>query len=201
MRIEDGVIVGSNGKYELKNPIARYLIAGFDRAVSKIAGDIQPASILEVGCGEGHVTELLLASTSASITATDLSRQLVDELRATLVDDRVSFAVADMMTLELDSPVDMVACCEVLEHLPDPGAGLSALHGLGAREYLLSVPREPVWRIMNMCRGAYLSDFGNSPGHLNHFSKRGFLNFVKTRFEVLEVLSPLPWTILRCRPL
>ena len=36
-------------------------------------------------------------------------------------------------------------------------------------------PREPLWRGLNIARGAYLKDLGNTPGHLNHWSKRGFV--------------------------
>ena len=36
------------------------------------------------------------------------------------------------------------------------------------------MPREPLWRGLNMARGAYLKDLGNTPGHVNHWSKRSF---------------------------
>ena len=41
-----------------------------------------------------------------------------------------------------------------------------------ARHLLVSVPREPLWRALNMLRGAYWRALGNTPGHLNHWSKR-----------------------------
>ena len=43
------------------------------------------------------------------------------------------------------------------------------------RHLLVSVPREPLWRGLNVARGAYLSDLGNTPGHVNHWSKRSFV--------------------------
>jgi len=53
--IEDGIVVGTaGGKYELKNPVAQYLLRGFDNAISDMATYISPSSILEVGCGEGQ---------------------------------------------------------------------------------------------------------------------------------------------------
>ena len=101
-----------------------------------------------------------------------------------LKDPRVSFAVVDLMDLSINEQFDIVVCCEVHEHLEDSEAGLQVLYSLKAREYVLSVPRAPFWRIMNMCRGSYLGDFGNSPGHLNHFSKRSFLRFLEPYFIV-----------------
>jgi hypothetical protein len=61
---------------------------------------------------------------------------------------------------------------------------------------VLSVPREPVWRAANMARGAYLRALGNTPGHVNHWSKRGFVEMVGTTFAVREVRSPFPWTMV-----
>jgi hypothetical protein len=62
------------------------------------------------------------------------------------------------------------------------------------RWLLVSVPREPLWRTVNMARGAYIKDLGNTPGHLNHWSRRGFVRFVSQVAEVQEVTSPFPWT-------
>jgi hypothetical protein len=58
------------------------------------------------------------------------------------------------------------------------------------------VPREPVWRMTNMARGAYLRDLGNTPGHLNHWSKRSFVSLLSRYGTVEHVRSPFPWTML-----
>ena len=202
VRIEDGVVVGtSGGKYDSANPVARYLLGQFDRAISDLAAHVSPSSVLEVGCGEGHVTKLLLEATEARILATDLSASMVAEAEKTLCSDRVTYQVLNVMSLEAtDPPPDLVVCCEVLEHLDEPDKAIEKLRALGARSYLLSVPREPIWRALNMSRGAYLKEFGNSPGHLQHWSKRGFLSFIEGVFEPIIVRSPLPWTVVLCRP-
>jgi hypothetical protein len=67
------------------------------------------------------------------------------------------------------------------------------------RWLLVSVPREPLWRGLNMARGAYLKDLGNTPGHLNHWSKRGFVALLERHGEVVETRSPFPWTMLLVR--
>ena len=59
----------------------------------------------------------------------------------------------------------------------------------------MSVPREPVWRMLNMARGAYVRDLGNTPGHINHFSKRSFARVVARHGEIVEMRSPFPWTM------
>ena len=40
------------------------------------------------------------------------------------------------------------------------------------------------------------SDWGNTPDHRNHWSSRGFRRFVSTRFDVVQLLAPPPWTVV-----
>ena len=87
----------------------------------------------------------------------------------------------------------------MLEHLPDPEAALATLAGLARPWLLVSVPREPLWRALNLARFRYARQLGNTPGHLGHWSKRGFIAFLSERVEVVEVRSPLPWTMALCR--
>ncbi|MGH2922568.1 MAG: class I SAM-dependent methyltransferase, partial [Solirubrobacterales bacterium] len=94
---------------------------------------------------------------------------------------------------------ELVVCCEVLEHLPDPGEAIAKLGEIARPWLLVSVPREPLWRALNLARLAYVGDLGNTPGHVNHWSRRGFLRLLGERFEVVEARGPLPWTIALCR--
>jgi hypothetical protein len=50
-----------------------------------------------------------------------------------------------------------------------------------------------------MMRGKYLGQWGNTPGHVNHWSRKAFIDFVASRLEIVEVRSPLPWTMLLCK--
>ena len=40
---------------------------------------------------------------------------------------------------------------------------------------------------------------GNTPGRLHHWSRPGFARFVERRLEIVELHSPLPWTMALCR--
>ena len=64
------------------------------------------------------------------------------------------------------------------------------------RHVILSVPNEPLWRVLNMPRGAYLPDLGNTPGHLQHWSRRAFVRFVSQELRIDRVRSTLPWTVV-----
>jgi len=94
---------------------------------------------------------------------------------------------------------DLATAVEVLEHVPDPVHTVSEMARCAERHLLVSVPREPLWRMLNMARGAYVSELGNTPGHLNHWSKRSFVRLLSGHGEVVEVRSPFPWTMLLVR--
>jgi 2-polyprenyl-3-methyl-5-hydroxy-6-metoxy-1,4-benzoquinol methylase len=94
---------------------------------------------------------------------------------------------------------DLAAAIEVLEHVPDPRQTLAEMIRVAARHLLVSVPREPLWRGLNIARGAYLRELGNTPGHLNHWSKRAFERLLADYGEVVEARSPFPWTMLLVR--
>jgi SAM-dependent methyltransferase len=197
-RVENSLVVGSGNKYNTKNPIGRYLLQGFDRAILSLIVKAKPKSVLEIGCGECHVTNLILGTDVSRVLATDISNELISENAARFKDLRVTFKVQDLMRLSLQDEFDLVVCTEVLEHLDDPERAIDILHSIKIRNYLFSVPCEPVWRIMNMVRGAYWSELGNSPGHLNNFSRKGFLKLLERKFVLTELRTPLPWTIVLC---
>ncbi len=86
--------------------------------------------ILDAGCGNGRYSRFLLrdADAGATITAFDLSPNMLHRARRRLHSDRVSFAVADLTRLPYaDGLFDAAVCGWVLEHLPDPRLGLGEL--------------------------------------------------------------------------
>jgi 2-polyprenyl-3-methyl-5-hydroxy-6-metoxy-1,4-benzoquinol methylase len=98
-----------------------------------------------------------------------------------------------------ENEFDVASAIEVLEHVPDPAHTVAEMARCAKRHLLVSVPREPLWRGLNMARGAYLKDLGNTPGHLNHWSKRSFIALLGEHGDVVETRSPFPWTMLLVR--
>ena len=205
-RSEQGVVFGNTfDKYGSRNPIVRRMMRGFTRRLEGYVDRAAPASIHEVGCGEGY-WGLRWARRGVPYRGTDVSAGAIEYARANAdgggLDPRV-FSVRSVYDLSPDTDrADLVVCCEVLEHLEDPRAALARLTSAADRHLILSVPREPLWRALNVLRGAYLSDFGNTPGHVQHWSRRAFVRFVSAAaaaFEVVDQCAPLPWTLLLCR--
>ena len=195
--------VGGNvyDKYGTRNPVARRLMAGFLSDLEELVERTGAREAHEVGCGEGELS-IRLAARGIRVHGTDAFPQVVEEARRRASAAGVEIGFEAVPIEELDPErhaAELVVCCEVLEHLEDPERGLSALAGISRPWLLASVPREPLWRALNLARLSYVGDLGNTPGHLSHWSKRGFERFLGERFEVVDVRTPHPWTMALCR--
>lgn len=185
-----------NTKYLSTNPISRRLINNFMQTLIDLVKPLQPAAALDIGCGEALVSRQLGALWSQTILhGIDIDMELLHT--ALEIAPRAAFLSGSIYELPIpDYAYDFVVCTEVLEHLVDPHAALAEMARIGRRWYLLSVPHEPLWRMANMARGSYLAHWGNTPGHLNHWSTHSFVEFVEHHLEVVEVRQPFPWTMV-----
>lgn len=201
-RDANGTVTGNTyDKYGSKNPVARILMRGFERGLDALWARAAPDSILDIGCGEGVWTQRWAQRLpSGRVVGMDLDSPQLREEWARRSAPNLEFQVRPEGPLPFaDGEFDMVSAIEVLEHVADPAALLAELARVGHRQLLVSVPREPLWRMLNMLRGAYLSDLGNTPGHINHWSRRTFVSLLASFGEVEEVLTPLPWTMALVR--
>ena len=188
-------------KYGSTNPVVRKLMAQFESDLDELFGLAKPKSILDVGCGEGILTEQWADRLDGGrIVGVDL-----DDPKLSAEWQKRQRPNLQYMTIEAgglpfaDGEFDLSTAIEVLEHVPDPATTVAEMARVSSGHLLVSVPREPLWRILNFCRGQYVRDFGNTPGHVNHWSKRSFKALLSKHGEVIEVRSPFPWTMLLVR--
>jgi 2-polyprenyl-3-methyl-5-hydroxy-6-metoxy-1,4-benzoquinol methylase len=200
---EQGLVIGNTfDKYGSRNIIVQKLMQGFHDALDALVDRAKPSAIHEVGCGEGYWIAQWHAA-GYTVSGCDISPEVVALARENtahlaLADE--TFEVRSIYDLQRPAtPGELVVCCEVLEHIDDPHRGLRALRDIASGYVILSVPREPVWRALNMARGKYLADLGNTPGHIQHWSSRAFQRLVAEYFDIVEVRTPLPWTMILAR--
>lgn len=202
---ENGIAVGNTyDKYGSKNPLVRYIMRGFASALTTLVQRANPGSIHEIGCGEGYWV-LHWNKQGLSAIGTDFSAQVIEIARKNAVQSQIAPTLFNTLSIyDLNATkhsADLIICCEVLEHLENPKAALEALQRVVTKNLIISVPREPLWCALNLARAKYLSDWGNTPGHIQHWSQHGFISLVSNYFEIVEIKSPLPWTMLLCKPI
>ena len=201
VRTERGIVVGNvYDKLGTRNPIARALVRGFMASFDALLAESGAREVHEVGCGEGSLAARLRAK-GLIVRGSDFSETIIAEARHRHGAAGIRFEVKSIYDLAPDADAaSLVVCCEVLEHLEEPERALAKLAAIVRDWCILSVPREPIWRLMNLARGKYWRDWGNTPGHLQHWSSRSFLALIERHFEVVRVHRPLPWTMVLCRP-
>lgn len=153
---------------------------------------------IEVGCGEGFSTQRLreMLPANVELEASEYVADLVPEAQkrnpgVKIIEESI------YETTHVDNTFDVVFLLEVLEHLDYPEQALKEIKRiLKPGGYLvLGVPREPLWCILNMARGKYLTHFGNTPGHLNHWSTFALKRDIRKHFgPILKHRTPVPWT-------
>jgi 2-polyprenyl-3-methyl-5-hydroxy-6-metoxy-1,4-benzoquinol methylase len=198
----DGIVTGNTyDKYGSTNPLVRRLMAGFERDLDGLLALADPRSVLDVGCGEGVLAHRWAQRFEGRrVVGIDLEEPSIQAGWASRRAPNLEYRVMRAENLPFaDGEFDLSSAIEVLEHVPDPAHTLAEMARCAGRHLLVSVPREPLWRTLNMARGAYLRDLGNTPGHLNHWSRRSFVALLSRYGTVAEVRSPFPWTMLLVR--
>jgi len=199
---DDGIVTGNTyDKYGSSNPLVKRMMAGFERTLDELLGDAAPGSLLDVGCGEGVlVHKWARCLPDARVVGIDLEETSIQAGWRLRQAPNLEYRAMKAENLPFaDGEFELASAIEVLEHVPDPEHTVAEMARCASGHLLVSVPREPMWRMLNMVRGAYLSDLGNTPGHLNHWSKRSFVRMLERHGQVVQARSPFPWTMLLVR--
>lgn len=190
-------------KYGSTDPVVRRVMSGFFRSLDRCWAQAGPYDgLLDVGCGEGWVTRAWARRRpGAEVVGLDREDPRLRQQWNAAREPNVTFAVADAAALPYaDRSFDVVTALEMLEQVDDPAGVLRELTRCARRAVIVSVPREPLWRGLNVASGRYLSALGNSPGNRHHWSSRAFSQLVAEHATVEIVETPLPWTIVLARP-
>lgn len=185
-------------KHRSSNPVVKYLMKNFHGALFDLMDLVNPVSMLDVGCGEGYtLNELKRRYPALSIEAADVEQDIIEIARKENPD--ISFKVESAYSInEPDRSYDLVTVMEVLEHLEYPDKAIAEAKRLTKKYCIFSVPFEPYWRILNILRMKYITDLGNTPGHINHWGRDEFSNLLSKHFINVNLKTVFPWNFALC---
>jgi len=184
-------------EYKNKNPLIQILLDNFFKKIEKIVSFLgNNLKILEVGCGAGESSRRIAAMLNTQhFEVSEFDERYVKKLKEINFPFRIT--QESVYALKRDgNEFDCVLLLEVLEHLDNVHLALMELFRVSRKYVVISIPNDPLWRILNMMRFKYLKYFGNTPGHINHWSKRGFKRLISKYGKVLEIYTPVPWIVV-----
>ncbi|MDL5047208.1 class I SAM-dependent methyltransferase [Oscillatoria amoena NRMC-F 0135] len=193
-------------KYEKSGKLGSLLINNFYRSISYLTDcafkHTRVQKIHEVACGPGQSTKRILGhinnkNYNQTFTASDYEIELVDYAQKTNPEVQV-FQESIYDIKSKDSEIDLIFALEVLEHLENPEAAIKELARV-SQFAIISTPNEPLWRIMNFTRMKYIKDFGNTPGHINHWMPHQLQKLLKNHFIIIDSKLPIPWQMYFCK--
>lgn len=186
-------------KHVSKNKFVVYLLNNYKNKLQKLIANIPSESIFEIGSGEGYTMEYLLQTIQPKVVVgSDLDFGIVQEARS-LTNQR-DWIISDVENIPLlDRTFGLVIALEVLEHVTDPKRALAEMARISSEYILISVPWEPIWRLLNILRMKYLYDLGNTPGHLHNWTLSGIRKLVSQEFKVVKVNISFPWIFIFAR--
>ncbi len=185
-------------KYGTKNPIERYLVNRYHKTLKEILLSIDPHKILDIGCGEGFITNQLRLITSKEVIGMEIGKEVL--LKAIKAYPNISFIQGSTYKIPFDdNSFELITALELLEHLEESKTAIRDMKRVCSKWLILSIPLEPLWSVLNIVRFKYLGSFGNTPGHINKWSLKAFLAILGDDFEIIAIKKPLPWIMVLCR--
>lgn len=187
-------------KYGTKNIIEKYLVGQYKKTLINLINSISVNSIYEVGSGEGEIINIISNIREFKFfLGSDVDKNLLTQNSPKHSTKHWILNKAENLPIK-DNSIDLVIACEVLEHINSPEDFLKECKRLNAKYYLFSIPNEPLWRILNIFRFKYLKDFGNTPGHKNHWSKSKIRKLVSQYLDIKEIFLTQPWIFILAKP-
>ncbi|HEU0024575.1 MAG TPA: class I SAM-dependent methyltransferase [Thermoleophilaceae bacterium] len=186
-------------KYERSGGVERRLLERFRATLVHEVASLSPRRVLDAGCGEGIVAGWLReALPGVELAGVDARHDAIEEFRRR--NPGAAARVGDLYDLPFpDGEFDLVMAVEVLEHFERPRAALRELARVSSGGVLLTVPHEPFFRGGNLLRGRYVGRLGSTPGHVNAWTRGGFLRMARAEVPAPRWWSSFPWQGITAR--
>lgn len=190
---------GDEERYLDPNPIHKLLINNFLKVIADTVDSLNCRKILDVGCGEGFVTEKI-SRKGRNIIGIDICKEKIEKAKKRV--KNAKFYVGDVYHLPFKPNFfDLVIATEMLEHLEDPNHALSNIKVVTSKYFLTSVPNEPLYTFTNLIRLRYLNRWGSHKEHIHKWNTSSFTKMVSEYFKIIEVKKPFPHIVVLCEKL
>ncbi len=175
----------NKAKHERTDRISRWHLDAVMGTLHQLIEGTGANSILDAGCGEGFITAFLAhRNPKLKITGVDVVGEAIKEAR--LRCPSAQFREGNLLKLPFsDKSFDLVLCCQSLEHVENYARALLEMKRVTRRYVVISVPREPYFRIAN--RIFRLVGMCSDPSHLNYWTHHQFKELMQNYFRVLEM--------------
>jgi 2-polyprenyl-3-methyl-5-hydroxy-6-metoxy-1,4-benzoquinol methylase len=189
-------------KYSSKNIFVKTIMANFEKNLTNFVNKFDSKNFFDLGCGDGYWMNYYHKK-GFFVRGGDYSKKQLKNINEKYnfngyeIDIYNSNFVYEMNEILKNEKINNILFSEVLEHLYRPNYILKKLSELNFQKMIITVPNEPIWRILNILRFKYLKDFGNTPGHVNHFSKKKLLKiFYENNLNVENILISQPFILV-----
>ncbi len=165
-------------KYCVENPFYTSYTNLFQRHLYRLAVRARPATILEVGCGEGFLSAYLKSRMPGMrLHGLDINENAIGFARDHF-GHLAQFSTGSIYELPFGAgSFDLVLCSQVLEHLEDPEAAVAELKRVSSAHLLISVPAEPMFRLLS---GVFTGlGLGPDPEHVRFWNPLQFRRWMK----------------------
>ncbi len=185
-------------KYNSKNPIVKLLMKKFFTDLDIFLDSIHIIKVLDIGCGEGYITKHIKEYKKGLVVeGIDFYDEVIEI--ASVRYPEIKFSQGSVYNLPYqDNSFDLLILSEVLEHLEEPVTAINEIKRVSKRYCIITVPNEPLFRIANILRLKYLSSFGNTPGHIQKWTRNDFRKLLRNHFKKYSVKISTLWQIALC---
>lgn len=189
---------GNKKKHTSSNLLLKSILKKFDKDLLETIKISNPKKVLDIGCGEGFYTKIIAdALPSAEIVGIDVEEEYIAFAKRINFQKNVKYSVNDLFKLPFKKEeFDLVICTEVLEHLEKYDKALEIIRNLSKKFFIVSVPNEPWFRIANLLRFKYVKRLGNTPGHVNNWSKKQIKRIVSNYGKIIRFKTSSFWNII-----
>jgi len=141
-----------------------YIRQGEAAAVVELLGSVQGEDVLELGCGAGFYTDLLIKLGASHVTAVDLLPEMVEQMRDK---EHITGVIADATSYQYHKSASIILSAGLIEFLSDPALFLAnarrqlkesgAMVILGPRKNLFG----QIYRFYHLSHGISVRLFGH----------------------------------------